>query len=247
MKFISSIFLAFFFLTTALFAQQQVDNYGKPLIVLVETNPWLMVIGSDTPSFVLYEKGRVIYKKIEGDKSKILEARLSSEESKQFLESLALSDKFYNLPDNIEAVSFTDQPSNDLYVSVEKKKKVSVYGSLAADGSARKNTPPEFLTVYDKLKKFDRASAKEWLPEKIEVMFWDYSYASKTKKWLPEFSDLNSPSTVKRSSGMYSVFIDSKDFAKFRSFYNSLEEKQAVEINGKKMAVSYRFPFPNLF
>lgn len=31
--------------------------YGKPLIVLVESDPWLMVIGSDVPTFAMYEKG----------------------------------------------------------------------------------------------------------------------------------------------------------------------------------------------
>ena len=28
--------------------------YGKPLIVLIDTDPWQMVIGSDVPTFALY-------------------------------------------------------------------------------------------------------------------------------------------------------------------------------------------------
>jgi hypothetical protein len=32
----------------------------RPLAVMLETDPWPMVIGSDTPSFVLYEDGQLI-------------------------------------------------------------------------------------------------------------------------------------------------------------------------------------------
>ena len=42
-----------------------VEEYGKPLIVLLETDPWsMMVVGSDTPSFVLYDNGLLIYSEI---------------------------------------------------------------------------------------------------------------------------------------------------------------------------------------
>ncbi|WP_437918722.1 hypothetical protein [Sphingobacterium sp. LRF_L2] len=40
------------------------EKYGQPIITLIETAPWLMVIGSDVPTFVLYENGQIIYKKV---------------------------------------------------------------------------------------------------------------------------------------------------------------------------------------
>ena len=56
---------------------------------------------------------------------------------------------------------------------------------------------------------------------------------------------LESPKTVKRGED-YSVYIDKKDYDEFIKYYSSMGEKQAVEINGKKMAIDYRLPFPNL-
>lgn len=33
----------------------------KPLAVLIQSDPWAMVIGSDTPRVAIYENGRVIF------------------------------------------------------------------------------------------------------------------------------------------------------------------------------------------
>src|SRR5438105_1046835 len=35
----------------------------QPLLVLWESSPWRMVIGSDTPTFAFYSDGRVIYQR----------------------------------------------------------------------------------------------------------------------------------------------------------------------------------------
>jgi len=48
---------------TVTFGQTFNEKYGKPIVVLIETDPWLMVIGSDVPTFALYESGQIIYKK----------------------------------------------------------------------------------------------------------------------------------------------------------------------------------------
>src|SRR5690349_10682085 len=39
----------------------------KPLAVFTEINPWLMVIGSDTPRVAVYENGDVVFVKKVGD------------------------------------------------------------------------------------------------------------------------------------------------------------------------------------
>ena len=51
-------------LTNFSFGQEYNEKYGQPIVVLIETDPWLMVIGSDVPTFSLYENGQIIYKKI---------------------------------------------------------------------------------------------------------------------------------------------------------------------------------------
>lgn len=228
------------------YGQQFDSTYGKPLIVLTETDPWLMVIGSDVPTFALYEKGQIIYKSIENKKLKIYEVTLTQEELKKVIESLLISKSIYSLKDDITASDWTDQPSNDLYLNITTTKNISVYGSLNDNGESRKKTPKEFLTVYDNIKKYKNNRAKEWLPKTIEVMFWDYNYAPNKRPWIKGFPDLNSKMTVKFDNDSYSVFIDKEKFMEFKKYYSSMGEKEAVEINDRKMAISFRLPFPNL-
>jgi hypothetical protein len=226
--------------------QQFDNNYGKPLIVLTETDPWAMVIGSDVPTFALYEKGQIIYKVIEQNQLKLYEVVLKKDELQKMIQSLSISDAFYKLQDNITAAEFTDQPSNILTLNIKQKKSINVYGMLNGNSEARKKIPGDFLIVYDNIKKYKSSSAKEWLPPKIEVMFWDYHNAPDKRAWLKGFPDLNSPSTNKRSSGIYSVYIDKSKFDQFKNYFSSLGIREAVEINGKKMSVSYRLSFPNI-
>src|SRR4051812_42503271 len=35
---------------------------AKPLLVVVENNPWLSLVGADSPKFALYDDGTVIYR-----------------------------------------------------------------------------------------------------------------------------------------------------------------------------------------
>ncbi len=225
--------------------QQHEDSYGKPLVILVETDPWAMVIGSDVPSFVIYETGQIIYKQIENKHLKFYEVILSKSELQNIIKSLGITDSIYKLPDHIDASSWTDQPENELTINLDSLKIISVYGCVGTDTEVRAVTPKPFLTIYDNIKKYRNKKAKEWLPSKIEVMFWDYDYAPNKRPWITGFPDLNSPTTIKRGDD-YSVFIDKKDYDKFKKYYSLRGEKEAVEINGKKMAIAYRLPFPNI-
>jgi hypothetical protein len=44
----------------------------KPIAVLIQTDPWLMVIGSDTPMVTIYDDGQIVYRKMEKDKKPVL-------------------------------------------------------------------------------------------------------------------------------------------------------------------------------
>jgi hypothetical protein len=73
-----------------------------------------------------------------------------------------------------------------------------------------------------------------------------YEYSICYFEWS-ERCELFQAKTLETGEGtMYSVYIDIKDKAKFMEYYSFLGEKEAVEINGKKMSISYRFPFPNI-
>ena len=146
------------------FGQNYDSIYGKPLVVLTITNPWLMIIGSDVPTFAMYENGQIIYKVFESKNLKLYEVTIAKEELKKVIQSLSISDTIYKLHNNIRASTSTDQPSNDLILNFDSTRIISVYGDLQGNVESRNKTPKAFLTVYDKIKKYKNDSAKEWLP-----------------------------------------------------------------------------------
>ena len=75
-------------------------------------------------------------------------------------------------------------------------------------------------------------------------MIWPYEYAPEASiVWPKNWPGLHDVSTVKRGDS-YSIFVPSADYAAVRHFLDTEKEKGAVEIGGKKWAVSIRMPFP---
>lgn len=222
--------------------------YGRPVVVLYETNPWLMVVGSDVPSFALYENGQIIYKQVSDKKIKLVEVKHDRDQTQAIIKTLGITDSLMNERPIIEASTWTDQPDNVLILNFGKVKQVQVYGSLRDPKSeARAKTPQDFLTVYDRLIHFEDQAAKEWLPDTIEVMATSYSHSlEKPLKWNAAWNDLKSPTTVKRNDNLYSIYLTRSQFPDLLKLLRSMKEKQAVEINGEKYGLSYRLPFPNL-
>jgi hypothetical protein len=227
------------------FGQQYDSTYGEALILLTESDPWLEVIGSDLPSFVLYEKGQVIYSKPEDKHIKLYEARLDEKELAELINSFDIDNDIYGMQDYIQADEATDQPTTTLQLRFKTFKTINVYGNMAWDG-AKKKIPAKFLAVYDKIKAYSNARAREWQPNIIEVMFWDYNYAPNKKPWPKEYPDLQSASTIKRGADSYSVYMDIKYLPEIERFVSTRGEKEAIEINGRLMAIAYRLPLPNI-
>lgn len=137
-----------------------------------------MVIGSEVPTFALYENGQIIYKKAVKKEWKYFEVSNDRETTQEIIKSFGITDSLMNQPDNIEASSWTDQPTNILLLNFDTLRQISVYGSLAKKKSeARKKTPQDFIKVYDNIKKFESKGAKDWLPDNIEIMLTDYSHS----------------------------------------------------------------------
>ena len=233
---------------TVSFGQTYNEKYGQPIVVLIETNPWLMVIGSDVPSFALYENGQIIYKKTSDNNTEYYEVQNNREKTQQIIKSFGITDSLMKQKDFISASNWTDQPTNILILNFDTLRQISVYGNLREKNSEdRKNTPKNYLTVYDNILEFNDKSAKKWLPETFEVMATDFSYSKEQPlNWKIEWNDLNSSSTVKRSEDLYSIYLDKKYYNDFIELLKNIKQKQAVEINGKKFSLSYRLPFPNL-
>jgi hypothetical protein len=231
----------------------------QPIAVLIQTDPWLMVIGSDTPMLTIYDDGQVIYLR-RGEEGTPLYVckQLTQEELEGTKKELAAFGDFsaikayYNLAPNI-----TDMPETKIYLSLNSKTMVtSVYGLMATKtqlpaytvmpGIQTPATLPDSLrNLYDYLVRLKFVGAKPWQPTYIEVMVWGYSYApDKSIHWPKEWPRLESPDTIKRGDA-YSIFLPGADIAKLRSFLNTRKEKGAVEIGGKKWAVAYRYAFPS--
>lgn len=231
----------------------------QPIAVLIQTDPWLMVIGSDTPMVAIYGDGQVIYlQRDEGKAQSYVCKQLTQQELEKTKKELAAFGDFsaiknhYNLAPNV-----TDQPETEIYLNLTSKPVVTtVYGLMVPKtqlpgytimpGTQKAAPLPESLrNLYDYLVGLKFADAKPWQPAYIEVMAWGYSYApDKSIHWPKEWPGLESPDTIKRGDA-YSIFLPGADIAKLRSFLNTRKEKGAVEIGGKKWAVAYRYAFPS--
>lgn len=237
------------FSLTISYGQTFNEKYGQPIIVLIETDPWLMVIGSDVPTFALYENGQIIYKKIVKKRWKYYEVSNDRETTQKIIKSFGITDSLMKQQDFIEASSWTDQPTNIMLLNFDTLRQISVYGTIREiQNEARQKTPKDFLTVFDNIINFEAKNAKDWLPDTFEVMATKYSHSpEKPLKWNKDWNDMKSSSTIKRSDNLYSIYLDRKYFDDFIQLLKIMKEKQAVEINGEKYALTYRLPFPNLF
>jgi hypothetical protein len=199
-----------------------------------------MVLGADSPRFALYENGLAIYRIKDGFRQILLDGQRAADLRKAVnVGALACLNKHYSTAGEV-----TDQPSELLFFGRGGTlSSISVYGSIPASGEPT-DLPLPLVTAYERLATFDDSKAKPWMPEYIEVMVWPYAYAPEPSiTWPSNWPGLSDARTVKRGEG-YSLYLPSKDYQDLRAFLRTERERGAVEIGGKKWAVSFRFPFP---
>lgn len=213
-------------------------EYGRPLIVLFDN-------GTMVPTFALYEKGRIIYRISDNDSINFFEAHLTQVEFDKFIQSMGSLTDFYELEDDIIASDVKSDAVSTIILNIDEKKEVIVSGNLD-DIDVRFHTPYAFKRILDRTKSYRNDSATIWEPQIVQVDFYDYNNARSKRPWIKEFPDLNSSTTVKHYEKSYSVFLDYSDYDEFMKYYNSMGDREAVEINGRMMAISYRLPFPNI-
>jgi hypothetical protein len=213
-----------------------------PLIVLIEFDPWRPVIGSDSPSFALYDNGLLIFvRSNSAGKPEYASILLSQQELDTLIKAFEIGDDFYALESYYDLVLMTDQPTSTLIVWDAKHnvKSVTIYGDLRQSDEARKLTPAALLKIFDQLVTYENSDAKTWLPEKFEVMIWPYN-SSDAVAWPSKWPDLNDPTTVKRSE-VYSLYVDIKQL---EAFHKLTRDASALKINNQTWAFSIRFPLP---
>lgn len=220
------------------------DEDAHPLVMLTEFNPWLPIIGSDSPSFVVYSTGQVIYRDRQGISDARYESVMLDEEGLQsLLDQLNVGDDFYALDDYYDLVLKTDQMTETIYVWTEDDgvKSVTIYGSLYDDPEARDNAPQAFLDLFDQIVSYRNRNAERWLPEKFEVMLWPWD-TSGAADWPEDWPDLDSPFAVQRGEDQYSIYIDIDRLEAYQDF---AENEDAVELGGQTWSFSARLPFPH--
>lgn len=224
----------------------------RPLAVMIETNPWLMVIGSDTPSFVLYEDGQVIFReKSEKRQTRYLWKQLAQDELASLKVKLTSFGPFRKGHQRIDVAAVSDQPETKLFLNVDKTELVaSIYGLNFVDesqeeGRSKVPLPAELRELHAFLSSFEFKGATEWTPKYVEVIAWDYSHAVDASiSWPKQWPGLNSPTTIKKKS-RYSIFMPGAQSKNLSAFLRTAKARGAVEIDGKKCAVAVRPAFPS--
>ncbi len=216
----------------------------KPLVLLTIYNPWRMVIGSDEPTFALYDNGLVIYQRLgPADAPEFASVQLTAAELKTLKAQLKLDKSLYALDAIKDYYPMTDQPTNviRLFDPVLGEKTISIYGDLFADPEARQMAAPKrLIDLFDMLAAYTHPHAETWLPDQFEVILYEYDTTG-AQKWPQGWPTLIDPTTVKRDS-VYSLYIDIDQFDR----YLQLRQKAtAVELGERTWAFSVRFPLPH--
>ncbi len=235
------------------------DPWAGPKAVAIygASDPWNMVMGSDTPDFALYEDGEVIFRQYVKEKHEwiYLHKRLQGAELTSVLQRLQVVWRIKNLKKHYDiAGNITDQPTGTFYF--QEKGKVlttSVYGlgdespHLPSQDSADISIPPpELLKLHEFVCHPGFENCEPWVSRYIEVMIWDYNYApDESIHWPKDWPSLSSDRALKRGDS-YSIFLDSSELPRLKELLASRKERGALELDGKKWAVSYRFVFPRV-
>lgn len=224
----------------------------EPLLVVIESNPWSMVLGADSPRLAIYENGDAIFvdsdKNGEGYRFK----RLSSQEVENVRQQASKVFRGTELKHQYDMRGTTDQPVAEFYFHDAR-------GFVATDvvglecGSSKPNPwerniapPPQaLLDLNASLCSMNFPGSEKWSPPYAEVMMWDYNYApGKSVPWPKAWPGLESSRTIRRGED-YSIFMDGAELPQLGAFVHGIPQKSAVSIDGRKMSISIRIPLPS--
>ncbi len=228
----------------------------KPIAVLIQTDPWLMVIGSDTPIVSIYDDGQIVFQKKMGHESILLHTQISSDSLVQITKRLrtfgdyAKLKSYYDLAPNVD-----DLPTTQIYLAIDEREiATQIYGLIVPDnglpafsalsvGGSPDTLPNLVKDLSTYLNSFNLADAKPWEPAFVELMISRFDNSIGSVPWPKEWPGLDSPNSRRRRQS-YSIFLPGQDLAKVREFLKSLRDGESVEIAGHKWSVDMRYAFP---
>lgn len=248
-----------FSLTTLSLLAAEFDPFDgpQPIAVLIQTDPWAMVIGADTPRVAVYEDGMVIFLRKSGKSANFHRKDLSASELSDFKKRLTPTLDLKDLNRSYSLSDATDQPQALFYIRDAKRElTTSVYGLQAVSTKPSTDTvlpsvrkpgavPNELRELHKFLCTIEYSDSKEWTPRYLEVMVWPYEYAPDASiTWPKDWPDLDSKRSFKRR-GSYSIFLDGSALPELQKFLQTRKAKGAVKIGNKKWAVSFRYVIPS--
>jgi len=253
---LASLFL--FFMrppTAALCGGAKQVPHPRPVVVLIEEDPWLDVVGSDMPRLAIYEDGTIIYRLVPANNlPRYNQAVLSQGEMKELFIKLHAPTAFrglkgfYNIAPNV-----TDQPTVDLYLYVDgMERAISVYGFVSKDapppactimsGEAKPDPlPAQFKEAYSTLVSLSPKASQKWVPSELELIIWPSEHNKESTPWPTGWPTLSDPRTVKRKQ-VYSLYMPGTKLGEVQAFLKAM--KGAVVLDGKEWAITMRYPFP---
>ncbi len=225
-----------------------------PMAVVVERNPWAMMIGADSPRVLLFPDGTLIRADANDRNTVFSTARLTVDELARVRTAMGKAEDFQHLKDEYNtAPGVSDLPSVEI-VRYEKpfSKKVDVYGyvsgfvptpAVTRVPTAEKAdvVPKEFDRAYKVLTDLHPKNSTRWVPRWAEVIVWPYEYApDESLPWPTGWPDLRSKFAVQDRNDSYSLILAGTEIQNLEQFLASRREKQAILISGRKWAVTWR-------
>lgn len=228
----------------------------KPILVVLQQDAWIAVIGSDSPSFVLYDDGTIIYRPLRATAEKPYVYRMVANASKTAGALLDFDPDA--MKDEYVLTDASDQMSTVIWTP---RKRIWIYGNWRRvhdpEGDApwwksfwtaprSPNLPRELERTLSRIEHLRAHPGKPWLPKKIEVMFWPYENAPQWSiVWPSRWPSLSAPDTwIHGSDLFYSVYVPSTDYDELRKFLGMGERHGAILVDGHKMSAMTRIPFP---
>ena len=225
----------------------------KPLAVFIETEPQLLVAGSDMPRVAVYENGDVVFARIAAGGLSYRRAQLDRPRLADLRSRLRTVAELKGLSARYDLQpGATGLPETRFYLrNAGRETAVAVQGwgeppALAARAKeAGVRVPAALANLRDWFRALDIPDAQAWHPKYVEVMFWPNPEATdESIVWPPEWPSLRSPRAVTRGQ-LVSIYLDGSALPALRDFLATQRQKGAVLIGGRKMAVDFRYVFPS--
>jgi hypothetical protein len=211
-----------------------------------------MVLGADSPRVAIYENGDAIYVDGDGKNRGYRHKRLSTQELETVRQQASKVFRGGELKHQYDMRGATDQPVAEFYFRDARGFVATDVVGLECEPSRpnpwdRKIAPPPqaLLDLNASLCSLNFPGSEAWSPTYAEVMMWDYNYApGKSVPWPKAWPGLDSARSIRRGED-YSIFMEGAMLPQLDAFVRGIPQRSAVSIEGRKMSVSIRIPFPS--